>query len=478
MRTIPRKVLWVVLVLVLGTACLCNPAGLIPLDTEPTESSAPPVTEAPLVQLPPATEAPLATAGPRLLFTTDEGLWSIAEDGSGLTHLSTEFWQRDLEGALQPDGELLALVTSSGDQVHGLTLKLVSLASGQVRKSIPLTTPDTEPALEATPGDDAFEAVRAIMMDRRFAWSPDGGKLAFIGVLDGPDAEVYLYDLGADTIQRVSDDEAQDYQVSWSPDGGHIFYLEAYAFGTGAGYAMAGAWAADGDGTNPTFLFDPEGSAEELIGWREAQTAVLASWSVVCGLRDLRLVNLVTGSTLTLHSDCFGSAAASTPQGDTPGAVMFTTPRGVYFLPSDGQETYRLDDRLAHDVRWEPGSYVFIIPYIEYPWETTNAYADWFEVAPATAEDVAAFGLIWAWTNRSGELPGVWISGPGMELGQIFYSPAYMPVWDRNHNTLFFCSDGNYGTQLFSATFDRYYSDAAPFADLPGQVEEMIWVDR
>jgi hypothetical protein len=73
-------------------------------------------------------------------------------------------------------------------------------------------------------------------------------------------------------------------------------------------------------------------------------------------------------------------------------------------------------------------------------------------------------------------MPGVWISGPGIDLGQIFTGSAYAPLWDTNDNTLYFFSASELGTQLYRATFPSYYGDATPVAQLTDGVTEMAWV--
>ena len=86
------------------------------------------------------------------------------------------------------------------------------------------------------------------------------------------------------------------------------------------------------------------------------------------------------------------------------------------------------------------------------------------------------FGIIWAWTNNEGEQPGVWISGPGIDLGQIFTSPAFAPIWNIDNNTLFFFSGSELGTDLYQATFANYYNDAESVAHLTGNVFRVAWV--
>jgi dipeptidyl aminopeptidase/acylaminoacyl peptidase len=50
------------------------------------------------------------------------------------------------------------------------------------------------------------------------AWSPDGGQIAFTAVVGGL-TDLYLYDLGTDSLRRLTDDQFADLQPAWSPDG-------------------------------------------------------------------------------------------------------------------------------------------------------------------------------------------------------------------------------------------------------------------
>jgi Tol biopolymer transport system component len=55
------------------------------------------------------------------------------------------------------------------------------------------------------------------------AWSPDGRHLAFTGALDGPSADVYLYDTTTDRVRRLTSDKA--HELIWLPDSSGLVYL-------------------------------------------------------------------------------------------------------------------------------------------------------------------------------------------------------------------------------------------------------------
>jgi hypothetical protein len=419
----------------------------------------------------------LDSTGPWLLIDASDGLWAANQDGSNLVQLTQgEFWQADLAGAIQPGGDKIVLLTSGGDRYHRLALNLLSLPDGRIKKITDLTTSQTEPGSVAGPGEPSIEAVRAIADTPSFAWSPDGTKLAFIGVLDGPTADLYLYDSITDKITRVSQDDAQDYWPSWSPDGKHILFFGADAFGTGAGYAMKGVWSANGDGSNVTLLYAPSSSGEELVGWRDNQTAILDSWNPNCGSGDLRLYNVVTTQETVLQEGCFNGAAAGIWGGVNSSTVVFSKDDGLYLLPADGAEPQKLSSNQATSIRWAQEGYMFVVQYSDGSMTTFWSADGNQEAAPAQVQEVTMFGIIWAWTNNEGEQPGVWISGPGIDLGQIFTGPAYAPIWNFDNNALFFFSGIELGTDLYRATFANYYNDADVVARLTGSVIRVAWV--
>jgi hypothetical protein len=464
--------------LAIGLACACNwwtrlaqPATAVPpVATATSQQPATPASQA-LPELNPT--------GPWLLMSTDKGLWAANRDGSHPVQLTQgEFWQNDLKRAIQPLGNKVALLTSAGDRYHHLALNFLSLPDGRVQKITDLTTPQTEPASTAAPGDPSLEAVRAIVEQPAFAWSPDGTKLAFVGVLDGPSAEVYLYDTATNNIIRVSHDDAQNFWPSWSPDGKHILYFGADGFGTGAGMMMKGVWSANGDGTGVTWLYQTSSAGEQLVGWSDDQTAVLATWNPVCGSGALRLYNVVNSRKTVLEDGCFSAAAVGTWLNTTTGAVMFGKGTGLYLRSGGSDKTVSRSDKKVASIQWDQDGYMFAVTYDDGTMTTFYSADGSTEDAPARAQDVTMFGLIWAWTNQAGPLPGVWISGPGINLGQISDIPAYAPIWDQKNNTLWFFSSSGTGTDLHGATFASHYSDAALVAHLAATVQEVAWVGQ
>jgi WD40 repeat protein len=392
-------------------------------------------------------------------------LWAANPDGSGLKKLIENTLSG---GAIQPGSHRLAAITADSDRMHHLALNLVSLPDGKVEKITNLTSPQTEKWAggEPNPGDSKFEALQAVAL-AGFAWSPDGKKLAFIGLLDGPSADLYLYDTANSKVKRVTFDSAQDFQPVWSPDGKNIIVFGAETFGTGAGYMMSGVWSARADGSNVKSLYNPKNnSGESLIGWRNPTTAILTSWGMACGDNQLRLFNLENAQITSIHKDCIKAAASPN------GTMLYGDDQGLYLLDSASSESVQVAKGETTYVHWNAASSIFVAGFNDGRLFAFNAQGKNQQQAPEDGVlNAAGRKGVWAWSTYNEPDSGVWISGPGMETGQIFTKKAGIPLFDAQKNLLFFAD-----THLYRSTSPRYET-AEPVAELNDSVQEAIWME-
>lgn len=467
------------LALIVSLSCL--PTGLFsnrtpttsvrpPTDTlaAPTYTPQPTSTKTPSADTPQPTptstksaEESLNAVGPWLLIETAQGLWAANPDGSGLQQLTDiNYWQGNLKQAIQPAGNHIVILTPGNYDFHHMALNLLSLPDGQMTKITDLTSPAAEASANASPGDPGFEALRAIGERPSYAWSPDGSVLAFSGVMDGPSADIYLYNLQTGSITRVSQDPAQDFAPSWSPDGTHLLFLAVDGFGTGAGWSMSGVWAANPTGGSLTQLFPSDSAGEEIIGWLDNTTVLMATWDQPCGLQKLRLFDLETNQPSMLYADCFNSAAAD----GFLGAALYSSFDGVFKLTAEDPTPIMVDfGGDAFIDRRYPGDRLFTVRFTSGSIATFGSNGGYdHQISPVQVSsgdlDVAEYGVIWGWTSQNEEHPGTWITGPGVEIGQIYDGPSILPIWSQDNNLIFFAIQDD-GYELYQITFDSYYTD-------------------
>jgi hypothetical protein len=489
----------VIILAIVSLGCLCLPTNIFPTSPSPTPPvsstltvasalptvKVPPVTPTevpqPVVKTPVSRPANLDEAGPWLLMETNQGLWAANSDGSGLTQLTDvdytdiHFYDSNLMMAVQPVGnQFVFLSPATTYDFHNMTLNLLSLPDGTITKITDLTSPETETYVET----EMYEPVMAIRRSHSYAWSPDGTRLAFVGLMDGPSAEVYLYDVASGDITRVSFDDDQDYWVSWSPDGNTLLYFGAKTFGTGGGFDTTSVWYAQGDGTDASLLYVPEDDNVEVVGWLDNKTVVLDTWSMHCEHdSNLRLYDLISKHVTMLNEDCFTSAAAESGRG----AAIFANTSGLYLLTAEDRTPVRVSqEKVAWILPVEPGEYFFKVPFVSGSLATYGTSEMDYQVSPVEEDSgrlyVAMYGWIWGWTSEGDSHPGVWITGPGVEIGQIFNRGARLPIWDKHNNLLFFASKGGSGYDLYRTTFDSYYRDLEMVGSIDAEVIRVAWL--
>jgi hypothetical protein len=426
-------------------------------------------------------------AGPWLLIVAEDGIWAVNPDGSGVTHLTGEvpITTQDLRRSASPRGGGFAFVTTTDPlNMANLTLKLLHLPDGNLEIVTALTSDETEPGPDALPGSEDFDVVSALSGLHNLDWSPEGDQLAFMGAMDGPSSDLYVYSLDSGEITQLTDGPSQGIRPTWSQDGAYIVHAGVGSLGTGAGYDMDGVWAAEPDGSNVISLYSiPEESGdEEILGWVSARRFLVYTWNVVCGTKNLRIYDIDSGKTEVLWKDFFSTVVFS-PQTKT-GLVSVDEwtvdcnpggSEGSFLLHSGQAMPLKVLDFGSHWMDWYPSAGVYLVKN-ESQILSVGPDGEVKRLADAPGADlpaVSADGSMWAFaeSTQSGS-PGLWLGEFGNETERVFPRGARDVTWTPDGEGFFF----------FSET-DLYFAPAPSFEPVRiGEglhlihVEPTIWV--
>lgn len=365
-----------------------------------------------------------------------------------------------------------------------MSLYRLSPPDWMIHKITDLTTPITEPGPQvkwpdpwSPPGPrSALQGVEALRYLEDSSWSPDGEMLAFSGLMDGPTADMYLYDAADGSIARVSRHPTQDVWPSWPPHGNSLEFFavsDFFRLRAISSVEVQGVWFVillPGDGiiTGPSSVGDEfPSSADEhavILAWRDGDTAVVGTEGRSCCYEPhLQAGNntVFWDDTLPLDTKIHDAAAASW-DGTNASPVIFAASTGVFFLPRNSNQIEMLSTKPAGSAWWDEDGDIFVVEFRDGSVSAVNEFGGFEEqdasVACDRPVDVALHGTVWAKTCRWDEEPGVWIAGLGKDVGKIFSGPAYAPVWDLGRNLLFLSKTAT-GVNLYRATRSSRYQD-------------------
>lgn len=426
----------------------------------------------------------LSSLGPWVVFNNETGIWGVNQDGTGLTRLTSNLSVFQQAVVAAPSGGYFAYVTGDPPPYGHVTLHIFSLPLRIDITSIPLTSDATEPVpgAERGPKTDAVEAAVGHPGEPSLAWSPDGKSLAFIGVMEGDTADLYKYSIDTGKVTRLTSGPSQAYAPSWSPDGKYVVHLGANTFGTGAGYAMAGAWAALANGSGVISLENVNlGEGASILGWHGTENSkfYLTSWKPGCGGYDLQEVDVVTGKVLHLWKGTIASAMLN--------------PRGIGLILS-GAESCGADAAVIRvlpsmEVRLEPVGIPVAVKWLEetrmghgsYAVASTNQGVFLFENRNDTFRANPPPGQVGLPSQAPGTDILLW-TGDGLWMGNLTnLTAAPVQIFDRPVSTVFSSADADHlvffsEDQLWVASASDKYQ---PVLVAPAKgSQSAVWVAR
>ena len=458
-----------------------TPTGAETLQSPVSSPNAGPITPTDTASpLTPAdTPAPtsLNTSGPFLIFEGASGIWVTNPDGSFPTRVSEyklQVWsQGDLHRAISPTGDRMLLVIQN-DQ--GLDLVMVKIPGGETETIAHLLSITREEARDLiSPKGFAYLAITTY---ENYAWQPgDGRLLAFVGAVNGPTSDLYLYDTQTKETTQLTDGPSQAIFPNWSPDGQYILNFGVSwvpPFGGAIGYAnqMDGVWAARASDGKVITLPKPKDAFPTFVSWQDDSHYITFDSDNECESTNLHSVDVVSGETTPLMNYSFYNYIARSPEN---GALLFSSApgcpsslgEGTYLLLPGQNSPSKLLDKRTWGIDWIPEGKVFYAypealfssdGNIRYDPPTYDSSFD-----PAISKEGYQ-----AWITNG----QVVVKAHGGEWQTILDQPVAELIWDPiNGNTLLIARQDGF---LIAASYPDF--TLRTMGDLGGSMDQAIWL--
>jgi hypothetical protein len=304
------------------------------------------------------------------MYAGPQGIWISKPDGTSLTKLTDLGLERfDLRRVRSPNGDRLALIVQTEE---GFDLVEVRIPGGET-KTIAHLYRITDDELAANPTSERAFTAYAIRDYDNLAWQPGGRYLAFVGAMDGPTSDLYLYDSESGEIERLTDGDVQAVFPTWSWDGEFIL-LYGVSWRGPFGGAILGHDHLDEVvsvqvSTGKGFLLPvPKSVAFNFGGWQDERHFLTYDSDETCGSQNLRSVDVLTGEatprmdasfsfgTASLYGPfLFASAASEASDAGCPSSPG----EGTFLLPYGETTPIKLLDKQVFELSWIPDSNAF-----------------------------------------------------------------------------------------------------------------------
>jgi hypothetical protein len=449
------------------------PSKVPPTEILPTEPPTPAPVEPTAPSIP---QAPLSAAGPWVLFASDDGVWALNPDGSGVTSIWDIYGEgRNIEfmrwWAAPKGGRVALLEIEKRYELSNPLLKLITLPEGTIQTITALMPEDFDySALDFDDQMTAEQVWAAVGIWNTMAWSSDGTMLAFNAAFEGPSADLYVYSTLDGSITRLTDGPSQSVDPVWSPDDAFILHgaAEKLNYGySGAGYDMLHVWAARPDDSGVEKVFDHEFYGyESVLGWLDDTRYLADSGEIFCGNFDLREIDIFEGVVRSLHSGHYvyrayapGHAktllAIPTDLRDTFECTLEFDP-GVYLLDNQSGQAVAIPDIPVDEIVnivWNEHAALFFVVTEEVMYTVDPTGVVMTHQAPPKmwGDDpvVDPGGTMWALNaSYEGTLAVGTRSGDYIELD---VEKAHNPIWSPDSQWLLFFGEHERGPSLFAA---------------------------
>ena len=405
---------------------------------------------------PTATYTPVPTSlnasGPYVFFFGHGGIWITNPDGSFPTRLvDMDIYHGDLDWRrnISPTGDRMALVVSSDEWLDLVIVKIPSGESETITHLISRPSPENYDPI--SPNSFATYAIRDY---DSVAWQPDDGRLlAFIGAMNGPTADLYLYNTQTKEITQLTDGPSQAVLPVWSPDGQYVLHygvrwVPPFGGAIGPANQLDGLWAVRVSDGEVITLPKPGGSVPHFVGWQDDSHYITYDPGE-CYSEDLRSIDIVNGEATPIMDISFWYYIAQSPEN---GAFLFSSKlecassmgEGVFILLPDQTTPTKLLEKRAWGIEWMPESQIFFAyPEVLISSDGRTLY-DTPIYAASFSPAVSKEGYH-AWKVYENQLASVMVSVSGSEWQTIMDGSIDELIWDplEGNTLLITMADGS-----------------------------------